>query len=507
MIDLNRLIEVISPSWALKRSRDRLLNEEFKRAYESSKITRTKNYPRDDRNPNPVINEALRDYRGIARSLDQNYDVVSGGLDALCAKIVGADGIYIEPRPKTLNGDIDVDAQKSIRRILKEWAKRPEVTRSMDWAGAQRLLVRTWLRDGEVLVRDFIGNVKGLRHNSIIPYSFQLIESNALPLGYPDERQNIYDGIEYDKWGKAIYYYFYENYLRNNRSSYHNLDGNKLIKVKASNVKHLKNFTRINQNRGMTKLASSISRFGDTKDYEDSERIFQRIRAAIGLSVTKDNFNWQGQDDNEYKFQPGMVFYNNINDKIEILESRQNGEYSPSYREAMLRAASRGLNVGPSILMGMFEGSYSSGRMEVIEQDELYNVMAGQFICDHILPTYELIISLSLSLGLINLSRGIDMDTIKDAIYSKPATLRVDPEKEAKANQVNVSAGFVPKSTVMRTYKQDPIEATVQITREQEYDKDHGLSFTTSSYIDDDSTDDENDDESNSNRNFRVVNE
>ncbi|WP_441326508.1 phage portal protein [Klebsiella pneumoniae] len=90
--------------------------------------------------------------REQARWLDNNHDLVIGIFDKLEERVVGKSGIIVEPHPKLKNGKI----AKSWRRISGrngEWSIRPEVTHQFTRPMLERLMLRSWLRDGEVLHR------------------------------------------------------------------------------------------------------------------------------------------------------------------------------------------------------------------------------------------------------------------------------------------------------------------------------------------------------------------
>ncbi len=55
--------------------------------------------------------------RNQARHLDANHDLAKGVLNALVNNIVGANGIGIEPQPRSVSGEINDDLADSLLRL------------------------------------------------------------------------------------------------------------------------------------------------------------------------------------------------------------------------------------------------------------------------------------------------------------------------------------------------------------------------------------------------------
>jgi capsid protein len=61
------------------------------------------------------------------------------------------------------NGKIAKKLVKDIRRKFGEWSVRPEVTNQFTRPMLERLMLRTWLRDGEVFAQLVSGTGNGLQ--------------------------------------------------------------------------------------------------------------------------------------------------------------------------------------------------------------------------------------------------------------------------------------------------------------------------------------------------------
>ncbi|MDO9794677.1 phage portal protein, partial [Glaesserella parasuis] len=143
-----KTIAKISPKWAAERAKHRLVLN----AYEAAKPSRLHKAIRENQGANTAVRQSAVSLREQARALDQNHDIVIGILDKLEERVIGSKGIYVEPQPLDLAGNVNEALANDIRRKWAEWSIRPEVTGRFTRPQLERMLLRTWLRDGEVFV-------------------------------------------------------------------------------------------------------------------------------------------------------------------------------------------------------------------------------------------------------------------------------------------------------------------------------------------------------------------
>jgi capsid protein len=91
--------------------------------------------------------------REQARWLDENHDLVIGLFDKMEDRVIGAHGIHVEPQPLDLEGNLHSDFAGQLSALWAEWSVRPEVTGMFTRPEAERLLLRSALRDGEVFTQ------------------------------------------------------------------------------------------------------------------------------------------------------------------------------------------------------------------------------------------------------------------------------------------------------------------------------------------------------------------
>lgn len=108
MAILDDVIGVFSPGWKAARLRSRAVIQ----AYEAVKTTRTHKARRENRTADQLSQYGAVSLREQARYLDNNHDLVIGVFDKLEERVVGKNGIIVEPHPVLRNGPLPVTWQR-----------------------------------------------------------------------------------------------------------------------------------------------------------------------------------------------------------------------------------------------------------------------------------------------------------------------------------------------------------------------------------------------------------
>ncbi|VEH66695.1 bacteriophage capsid protein [Rodentibacter pneumotropicus] len=275
---LEKAIAAVSPGWAAKRSHSRyVLN-----AYEAALPSRTHKAIRENKAANTAVLQSAVSLREQARALDQNHDIVIGILDKLEERVIGSKGIHIEPQPLTRAGDVHEALAEQISKLWAEWSIKPDVTGLYTRPLLERMLLRTWLRDGEVFIQLVKGKVAGLQHHSSVAFSLEALEPDFIPMQTDLQDSNLVQGIYLNAWRKPT---GYQVYLENPQESDRTFGKIKI--VPAENMLHLAFRKRLHQTRGVSMLHGVIVRLADLKDYEESERVAARIAAAMTMFIKK----------------------------------------------------------------------------------------------------------------------------------------------------------------------------------------------------------------------------
>lgn len=476
---LDRAIAYVSPGWALRRHRARVLAA----AYEAADPGRLRTRHRDYGSGNTAVGQGGAAVRTQARALERNHDLARNAINVLVQNVIGPNGIGVEFQPRTRSGDIDEPVAEQLRTLHAQWCKRPEVTWQHDWASAQRLLGRTWIRDGEALVQELMGRVFGLDHATPVPYALELIEPDLLPFEATDLTRGLLHGVERNAWGRPIAYHLYKQ---------HPGDPNGFVlperkRVSADRIRHLKLIDRIGQVRGISLFASVLTRLDDLKDYEESERIAAKIAASMAAVIIKGDPNLypeagyldsQGQPvaQRRMRFAPGMVFddLRPGEDVKTISSDRPNANLEP-HRNGQLRAVAGGFGVSFSSLAKNYNGTYSAQRQELVEQYGAYGVLSMEFIHQLARPITERFVAMAYASGQLVLSADSDPAALTDALYIAPAMPWIDPMREAEALALMEDNVFMSAPEIIRRRGANPRDVLDQESSWQQKLREWGL--------------------------------
>lgn len=391
--------------------------------------------------------------RAIARQMERDHDVAKGALDVLVRNVVGPNGISIEPQPRLANDDISDDLARSLLNLWRDFARWPEVTRTLDWVQAQQLACRSWLRDGDLFAQVVAGSVPGLEHGSAAPISLELLEADMVPLDYELDSPYVHAGIERNDWGRPLAYYVHRRHPGGRQSDWRT----QLKRVDADRMLHVALRDRLSALRGVSIFASVIRRLEDLKDYEDSERIAARISAAIAAYVKrdKDMQGWSEPEDwdihkREIALSSGAVCDTLApGEELALLNPNRPNPNLGSFVDSQLRRGAAGLGMTYSALSRNYDGTYSAQRQELVEGWIGYRMLTSVFIARFARPVWERFVQMAIASGAVRVPAGVRPETVAQASFRGPVMPWIDPNKEAQALRLMVRAGFTSAQEVI----------------------------------------------------------
>jgi len=473
---LEKTILALSPERAYRRTRFR---NAALASYDAAKPSRLRKSGADNSSGDAVVGAAGAALRGYARQLEQNYDVAKGVLDVLVNNTVGPGGINREPQPRTRKGEIHDAFAKQLLDLWSDWSLKPEVTWQQDYAAVERLACRTWFRDGELLAQFLEGSIASLDHGTRVPLSLELIEADLLPFDYDDENKGITQGVERNAWGRPRAYHVYKSHPGD---SVYRFDMT-TKPVSAGRMLHPKIAARIKQARGVSVFASVLRRLEDIKDYEESERIAARVAAAMTGYIKKglpESYTAPdtGEADRAFSMKPGMIFDGlQEGEEVGTIDSNRPSALLTPFHDTMMRFTAAGTGTGASSISRNYNGTYSAQRQELVEGYSNYQAMTNMFVGQFSRPVWRRFVEMAVASGQVKLPRDIDPLTIFDADFRGPAMPWIDPQKEAKANQVLERSGYKSAQQIIRERNGNPRDTMDQIDSWRKEANQRGLVF------------------------------
>lgn len=470
---IEKLIESISPSWAANRAVSRMKIKAYEGADNNNRMRPSK---RDKGSGDTVMAVSGYNLRLKARDLDMNHDIVHGALNVIEDNVVGL-GIRPEPQVRLVTGELADSVNEQLTDLWKDWIKAPEVTGELDYYSAQRMKLRTLMRDGEVLQQYLMGSVPFLKHGTRVPFSIELIEPDYLPFMLNDFGSGLVQGVKKNAWGRPVSYQLYKQHPGDIMNS-NTLSSSAIKTVPANRIEHIKLVDRIGQTRGVTALASVINRLNDIKDYEDYERIAAKVAASMTGYIKKGNPDLYeaSETQREMDFVPGMIFDSlNAGEEIGTIDTNRPNTNLTSFRDGQLKAAAGGIGVGASSMSNNFEGSYSSRRQENLENYSHYGMIWHHFTESSERPVWERFASMAITAGLVDVPNDVDVNSLDDVTFSRPAASVMNPVQEATANQKDLDMRVTSRSDIIRSRGGNPSDVRKQIASEKQKDEDVGL--------------------------------
>ena len=429
----------------------RLINKLLGRSFDAAKSTSWRKQPIQIQSGQAAVEAGGAKLRAWARYLDENHDLAIGVLDVLVANICP---LTVQPMVRRKNGNPADTINKQIIELWDDWIKAPEVTGELSFAEVQRLACRAWLRDGEVLLQHVIGDRPDLDHNTTVPYSIEMIESDYLPYDMIGG-DNLVAGIEVNAWGRPVAYNLLKSHPGDTSGRYITLSDTK--RIPADLIEHIKFVRRFHQSRGQSILHGVITRLDDVKDYEESERIAARVAAAFTGYIKRSADYQSAMDangDRTFEMNPGMIFDNLLpGEEVGTIGSDRPNTGLQDFRNSMLRAIASGTGTSYSSISKDYSGTYSSQRQEMQESQPGYKRMREYFISAFLRPVYERFIFSAQAAGQLPRSPMLDMTAVEFGGVSLPW---IDPAKEADAFIKLMDANLRSRHQIIKEMGYDP---------------------------------------------------
>lgn len=419
------------------------------RHYESaSSGRRTSGWNRSLTDANAAASGTTLAYlRAQARDLVRNNPWARRGLRRIITNTVGWG---IKPKATGRNAKLVMDR-------FKLWGETTQCDAAgrLTFYGLQRLVMRTIVESGEVLIRR---RWRRPQDGLAIPMQFQILEPDWIDTGKDGipgfSGGQIIQGIEFDSIGRRVAYWLFDQHP----------GGRGMVspvsrRISATEILHVYDQERAGQIHGVPWFASVDVRLHDLDEFEDATLMKQKIAACMAAFVTDLDGTGAalaepGTDAADRPldtFEPGMILNLPVGKTVTVANPPASADHQP-FVTAGLRGVAAGLGVTYEDMVGDYsQVNYSSARMGRIAfmtdvYDWRWNILVPQFLA----PAWSWMIE-ALILA------GVDVEE-SPAKWTEPPMAMLDPAAEGAAAAQNVRAGLLTHDDVVRGQGYDPDE-------------------------------------------------
>ncbi|MFC3569191.1 phage portal protein [Paracoccus simplex] len=403
--------------------------------------------------------------RQISRDMIRNRAYAARARDVVVANVVG-EGIIPSIRSDNANA----------KPVVEDLMRRHLLTNDIDSLGEydlqemQQICMATVFSDGEVFLRRRARNAR-FGAALALPYQVELLEADCLDTTVQSHGANlVIEGVEYGPTGAIEAYHF----LSEHPGAVRHRNSPTSTRVHWSDVIHIRRFDRPGQLRGVPWLAPVMMTLGELSDYQEAQILKQRMSSLMAIMLkwvggsNKGTTGGKGLEE----LAPGAV--------VELPDGAEPVTVNPptveGYSDFMkqgLRAIAAGIGVTyESLAVDLEKVNFSSGRLGRNEMDRLVRMWQRGLM----IAQFGAGMERWFRDGLRLVGHGGIPFTMD---WTPPRRILVDPTKEIPAMIEEIDAGLNSRQGVQRELGRDPDRIREERVKDQQADKDDGLSVST----------------------------
>lgn len=398
-------------------------------------------------------------------------------------------GIGITPRFKRIKSKT---RKQEITDLWQDFVRTADADGVLNFYGLQTLAVKAWLSGGECFIRK---RSRFIDEDLPVPMQVQLLEAEMVPMwdsdGFPGlpAGNKIRSGIELDKRGRRIAYWVYKEHPGDGLGlSMPSADT--VVRVAASEMRHLFEPERPGQLRGVPMLAPVLARLKNIEDYDDATRTRQQLANLVVAFITRQMPALTGDEDlngltgepdvigSEGKpligLQPGLVQTLEDGEGVEWSNPPEAGTNYSDY----MRTQHMGTAAGAGLPYELFAGDIkevSDRTLRVLIND--LRRFAEQRQWQHVIPMLcEPVVEWFGQAGALVGKIGVDeVVDVARAEWSPHGWAYIHPVQDVQGKKMEVDAGFRSRSSVIGQQGDDPEQVDDERVADMEREKELGL--------------------------------
>ncbi len=475
---IDKTINYISPTWGLKRIRDRsivytIVNSGYSQSGASKRKNSLRGWTASSKSPAEDINDNLHTLRQRSRSLYMGGGLGTAAIKVMRSNIVGS-GLKLKP-------NIDYESLGLTRDEGRKWCKEVErefgvwaTSKDCDYLGLNNFYeLQSMALLGVLLNGDAIALVNYSDITSDYDLKLHLVESDrlsnpdgSLSVSLTKEGNKIISGIEVNNRGKPIAYWISNNHPQV-RFNYNN--PLKWERIKAindytgfPNVLFSFNAERAGQYRGVPFLSPIIELIKSMERYTEAEVTAAIINSFYSVFIENvgdpttmsfqrsildgDSVLTAEERAENYELGAGTINVLGSGEKVVFSDPKRPTSSFESFSNQITKLIGSTLEIPYEVLVKSFNSSYSASRAALLEAWRLFRLKREWFINDFCQPVYEMWLFEAISKGKIK-AKGYFESKSKIKLWSSATWIgtaqgQIDPVKEVQAAKLRIENGF-----------------------------------------------------------------
>jgi len=467
------------------------------RIYQAARSSRlTSGWATSTTSADSELSASLTALRNRSRALVRDAAYAKRAKVVVQNNVIGA-GIGMQGQVMSSRDTLREDVNTAIEEAWRDWScsEYCHTGGTLHFCDLERALMGQVFDAGEVFVRKHYRPFGG----GEIPFALEMIEAERIAdeFSYPPSAAAgaiIKMGIEVDRYGRPVAYWLRQRHPGELRVLPGEAD--KLERVPAEQILHLRLVDRWPQTRGEPWLHAVARKLNDMDGYSEAEIVAARgsanylntIETAEGehpLATPVDPSNPGGEQ--EVITEPGMTLRLAVGEKMNFNNpSRPNTALDPFMRY-MLREVAAGTGVSyESLSRDYSQSNYSSSRLALLDDRDLWRMLQQWFLRNFRLPLHkEWLRSAVLARAVAPVrveEYAVDPKKFEAVLFKPRGWSWIDPTKEVEAYKEAIKAGFTTVTDVIAQTGggQDIEEVLQQRDRELKLMDDLDLEFDTS---------------------------
>jgi lambda family phage portal protein len=407
------------------------------------------------------------------RDLRRNNAVAAGIGTRFADNVVGS-GIL--PQAKTTDPDWNARAEA----FFSEWAKIADYRQRTSFWGLQRLVVQARLFDGEC--------------------GFVLVENGQLqPIEAERIRQptpsipGVFDGVALNENGIRTGYC-----IHNRDRDSGQFQGTSYRLVPAANFKHCANLFRFDQVRGVPDFAPVVNAVRDLDEYleatllkakNEAKQFYVVVNEAGAPTGLASRYDTSTTGATLETVETGEIHYLRPREKMERIGNITPGDQFAPFVEKNLRLIGAALGLPYEfVLLDFSQGSFSSSRAALLQTYRTFENWQQWLVECFLQPVWNWRIAKAIKAGELD-SAPLDARGVSQwyrVQWQTPEFGWVDPQNEAQANILKISAGAASLTQWARKDGRDAEELLAEKGRDiaaavriaQELNREYGTAIT-----------------------------